>query len=397
MIQPRLVWELARKDLAVFASDRRGMLLCFAVPILLASAFGAIFYQPAEDGPGLRPRVHLVVEDASSICQRIEKQLLASPDLLVTSCDRESARRRLISESSGVVLLLPVGFGKALRRNPSGSVGPGVEGRLELWHHPSSAIEARCVEGIFTEIALREAARDLLAPLGLDVAQMQRPFQVQRESIPSGGALASHAFSHSFCGMTLQYLLFWGMDSGLMLLRERRSGLWRRLRAAPLSRGTLLAGKALATALIALAQIVVTFSFGALFFGVTINGSWLGFLLVALAAALLASATGLLVAALGGNETRARSISILVILSLSLLGGLWLPAFLLPGWARTFALALPTTWAARGLEGVVWQGMEWSQAAHCAGILALFGLGFLVFAWWRLVRADSPCVVAQGD
>jgi ABC-2 type transport system permease protein len=394
MIQPRLVWELARKDLAVFASDRRGMLLCFAVPILLASAFGAIFYQPAE-GPGLRPRVHLVVEDDSPLTRRIEKQLLDSPHLQVTCCPRETARRRLASESSGVVLILPQGFGKGMRLDTAPKDGQPPP-TLELLHHPSSAIEARCAEGIFTEIALREAAHELLAPLGLGAARLERPFQVHLESLPSGGALASHAFSHSFCGMTLQYLLFWGMDSGLTLLRERRSGLWRRLRAAPLTRGTLLAGKALATALIALMQIVVTFTFGAVFFGVTINGSWFGFVLIALAAALLASATGLLVAALGGNETRARSISILVILSLSLLGGLWLPAFLLPSWARTLSLALPTTWAARGLEGVVWQGMEWTQAAHCAGILALFGLGFLVFAWWRLVRADSPHLVSQG-
>jgi ABC-2 type transport system permease protein len=131
-------------------------------------------------------------------------------------------------------------------------------------------------------------------------------------------------------------------------------------------------------------------------FGVRVNGSWMGFVLIALAAALLASATGLLVAALGGNESRARSISILVILSLSLLGGLWLPAFMLPGWAQTLSLGLPTTWAARGLEGVVWQGMEFGPAAECAGVLALFGLVFLVFAWWRLVRADSPRLASQG-
>jgi hypothetical protein len=40
MIQPLLAWELARKDLALFMADRRGMLLCFAVPILLASIGG---------------------------------------------------------------------------------------------------------------------------------------------------------------------------------------------------------------------------------------------------------------------------------------------------------------------------------------------------------------------
>jgi ABC-2 type transport system permease protein len=111
---------------------------------------------------------------------------------------------------------------------------------------------------------------------------------------------------------------------------------------------------------------------------------------MALAAALLSAATGLLVAALGGNEGRARTVAILVILTLSLLGGLWLPAFLLPAWARTLALALPTTWAARGLEGVTWQGMNFAGAWPCALALVGYSVVFLAVAWWRLVRADVP-------
>jgi ABC-2 type transport system permease protein len=189
--------------------------------------------------------------------------------------------------------------------------------------------------------------------------------------------------------MTLQYLLFWGVDSGLLLLRERRQGIWRRLRAAPVSRLTLLMGKALATALVALAQIAVTFAVGMVFFGVTVTGSLAGFVLMALAAALLSAATGLLVAALGGNEGRARSVAILVILILSLLGGLWLPAFLLPDWVQKLALGLPTTWAARGLEGVTWQGMGLAGAWPCALALVGFSAVFLAVAWWRLVRADT--------
>ena len=46
-LQPRLAWEVARKDLKLFLADRRGAVLCFAVPVLLASAFGAIFHRPA--------------------------------------------------------------------------------------------------------------------------------------------------------------------------------------------------------------------------------------------------------------------------------------------------------------------------------------------------------------
>src|SRR5262249_45535190 len=143
--------------------------------------------------------------------------------------------------------------------------------------------------------------------------RIERPFAVERQPLPGRCSITANTYSHSFCGMTLQYLLFWGMDSGLLWLRERRRGLWRRGRAAPLSLATLLAGKALSTAAIALAQIAVTFGFGRLAFGVRI-GSLAGFALMALAAALLAAATGLLVASLGGNEGRARSLSIVAIL-----------------------------------------------------------------------------------
>src|SRR5204862_2326650 len=106
--------------------------------------------------------------------------------------------------------------------------------------------------------------------------KLERPFTVERTAEPAGGALSVNAYSHAFCGMTLQYLLFWGMDSCLLLLRERRQGIWRRLRAAPVSRLSLLAGKALATLFIALALIAVTFGVGAAVFGVTSSGSVAG-------------------------------------------------------------------------------------------------------------------------
>lgn len=378
MIQPSLVWELARKDLLLFAADRRGMLLCFAIPIVLASAFGAIFHR-TEAEPA-RPRVLIVAAD-SPLCRRIIDAFCASDQVQASPCDLPTARRRLASESDHVVVVLP----GDLLKPEAGSLPT-----IELWHPPRCHWEARWVEGVLTEIVLRECAREMFAPLlrGLE-GKLERPFTVARRTEAATGALAANAFSHSFCGMTLQYLLFWGMDSGLLLLRERRQGIWRRLRAAPITWLTLLSGKALATAMIALAQIAVTFAFGRIVFGVTITGSYLGFVLMALAAALLSSATGLLVAAVGGNEGRARSIAILVILTLSLLGGLWLPSFLLPSWAQWLSLGLPTTWAARGLEGVTWQGMSLAGALPCALALCGFSAVFLAVAWRRLIRSEG--------
>jgi ABC-2 type transport system permease protein len=394
MIQPGLAWELARKDLKLFFADRRGAVLCFAVPVLLASAFGAIFHRPA-GADGARLPLLLVVEDDSPLTRRVTAALLHSEMLEATQTDRATALRRLEQRGAGVVLALPAGFGRAAAwPRPQGRPAPTVQ----VLHHPGSALESRWAEGVLTEVVLREAARELLAPLQQtgEPLRVERPFAVERAAVSAAGSLADNAYSHSFCGMTLQYLLFWGMDSGLALLRERRQGIWRRLRAAPVTRTTLLAGRALATALVALAQIAVTFAVGRLAFGVTLTGSGAGFCALALSAALLSAATGLLVAALGGSEGRARSLSVLAILTLSLLGGLWLPSFLLPGWVQRAALALPTTWAARGLEGVTWQGMGSGPALRCAAAVLGFSVLFLLVALWGFARSDNR-IVAGGE
>jgi ABC-2 type transport system permease protein len=379
MIQPRLVLELARKDLQLFLADRKGVLLCFGVPILLASAFGAIFHRPDDCRVDLS--VQVVAQDDGPLTRSVVKALCSCERLQASPCDLDAAQRRLATES-GIFIVLPPEFSQ---------LSKGVNHpRVKILHHPRNQVESKLVEGILTEIVIRESAREWLGPLAKIRPELlrDRPFAVERLSVPASGALSTNAYSHSFCGMTLQYLLFWGMDSGLLLLRERKQGIWQRLRAAPLTETTLICGKALATALIALAQIASTFAFGALFFGVTVTGSVVGFVLMVFAASLLSATTGLLVAAVGGNESRARSVAILVILTLSLLGGLWLPSFLLPAWVQKLAMALPTTWAARGLEGVTWQGMGLASAWPCAVALLGFSVAFLVVAWWRLSRSE---------
>ena len=91
MIQPRLVWELARKELALFAADRRGMLLCFAVPVVLAIVFGAVFHQPP-GGEALRPRVWIVSHDDSAFTARVVEALESSAKMRANAVCIDSVR-----------------------------------------------------------------------------------------------------------------------------------------------------------------------------------------------------------------------------------------------------------------------------------------------------------------
>ena len=369
-----LLWILASKDIQLFLVDKKAAALCFLVPIILASGFGYVFSKPLQN-EDLKLPLLIVREDNSPLAIKLADALLKSTKLEAAPASREEALRKIERRSARIALIIPKDFASqiALKKKVPA---------IEILHHPSSSLESKWAEGIFTEIAFREAAPELLGfwlP-GDSSLKLERPFEVKKEPCPTGMDISRQAYSHSFSGMTMQYLLFWGMDCGLLLLRERRQGIWKRLKAAPIPLPTLLGGKIIATALIALTQILFTFSFGSLVFGVAINGSILGFLIMAIATALLSAATGLLIAAVGGTENRARSMAILSILSLSILGGLWLPSFMLPLYVQNFSLLLPTTWMIKGFEGVIWQGMGLVDASYCALVTLLFSTAFIGFS-----------------
>ena len=379
-----LILALAGKDWRLFLADKRAALLCFAVPIVLASAFGLIFDKPKGQSGAAKLPLLVVVEDDGPFTRSVAEEFLASERVEAEVVTRERAIERLVERRPGVAVIFAEGF-EALSKWIPGSTGPRPV--VQVLFDPLCRNESQWAEGIVAEVVMRKLASDKLPP-ALKVQGMSLPFSV--ESVEAAESRAGfNSYSHSFSGMTLQYLLFWGMESGLLLLRDRQRSVWLRLRAAPVPFWCVLLAKAFSTASIAFLQVLTTFAFGYLVFGVTIGGSWIGFLLLALGVSVLAAATGLLVAAVGGTEARARSICILGILGVSMLGGLWLPSFVLPSWARDLSLGLPTTWAMRGFDGVTWQGRGFWDSLISVSAVAGFSALFLAVAVARLVSSEA--------
>lgn len=387
-----LTLTLAAKDWRLFWADRRAAVLCFVVPIVLASAFGMIFHRPTPHTTIMQLPVLVVTEGDGPFTTQVAAALLASPRLEGMSATLAEAEAAVTNRRPSVAIVLPVGF-EQLKNWQPGQAGERPE--VRVLHHPTAGAERQLAEGVVTEVVMKQLAREKFTGLTPTAAEATPPFRVEATAISARSDARFNSYSHSFCGMTLQYLLFWGMESGLVLLRERQRGVWIRMRAAPVPLGCLLGGKALATAVIALLQVLVTFGFGYLVFGVAVTGSFIGFVLLALAACGLAAATGLLVAAVGGTEARARSVSILVILGISMVGGLWVPAFLLPAWVRDTALSLPTAWAMRGLGGVTWEGLGLRAVLPSVLAVTIFATAFLALAAWRLNRSEQR--IRQGN
>src|SRR5260370_6931582 len=95
--------------------------------------------------------------------------------------------------------------------------------------------------------------------------------------------------------MGVQFILFMGIDVGIGVLLQRQRGLWKRLRAAPLSRGLLLGSRTISAAIIAGLILLVIFAFARVVFGVRIEGSLAGFPRLCQAFSLIPATFGLLV------------------------------------------------------------------------------------------------------
>ncbi len=206
------------------------------------------------------------------------------------------------------------------------------------------------------------------------------PYTVKEEAMTAGSNVAYNGYAHSFAGMAIQFLLFAMANIGVEMLLERQRGLWSRLRSAPVSKLTLLAGKAASGTLISLMILWVSFAFAMVVFHVRIQGSVIGFLGISVACAVMASTFGLLVAALGNSPATARGVTTLAVLMMVMLGGAWVPTFIFPAWLQQFTLIVPVRWAVDGLDAMTWRGIGLSGAVMPILVLVAFAGAFWTIA-----------------
>src|SRR6185503_2720561 len=136
MTRPALlpqVLALAGNDWRLFWMDRRAALLAFAVPILLASAFGLIFARQTEARTASRSPVAIVVEDDGPFTRRIAQELLASERFEAVAMTRLEAAARVGERRPGVAIVLPHGFECVKDWVPGATA---ARPPVEILHHP---------------------------------------------------------------------------------------------------------------------------------------------------------------------------------------------------------------------------------------------------------------------
>jgi|KBSSwiStaDraftv2_1062776.scaffolds.fasta_scaffold238426_2 ABC-2 type transport system permease protein len=412
---------LVRKDLVLYFSNRRALLMSIAAPILIAAFFGSLFGN--SDSKPAHINVAVTDLDRSELSGRVVAALRGEATFDVTEVGEADALAQVKAGKVAAAITVPAGFGKLAGSAMFGGTKP----ELVVHYDPSQAMALQVVRGLMAQHVMQTVSQSLMSassPLlsdlrdrtlqstslpdqrRLELTQMFDSIaKVQSTSMPASAAPKAAAFtlpyvtreepasarpetkynsySHSFAGMGVQFVLLMGVDLGVGLLLMRRMGLWKRLRAAPLSRGKLLGSRIASCALIALVVFAIVYAAAMAAFGVRIDGSVPGFIAVLVAFALLTGSFGLLIAAIGRTPEATRGLAILATLLMVMLGGAWVPSFIFPEWLQKLSLFVPTRWAVDGLDAMTWRGLPFHDALLPVAVMLGFAAVFTSLAIWR--------------
>jgi len=178
--------------------------------------------------------------------------------------------------------------------------------------------------------------------------------------------------------MNIMFSSLWGV--GWVVVRYRKNGVLRRLKATPLSPFEFLSAQILSRLLVVLAASAIVYAGAALLLELPMRGSYLALLLIYAAGALCMISLGLIVAARLRTEELADGILNLISWPMLLLSGVWFSLEGASPAARALAQVLPLTHLVDGARQIMIDGAGVAQVLPQIGLLTVLALALLVAA-----------------
>lgn len=403
------VWSVASKDIQILLRDTGTLLMSFALPLIFILAFSL---------PGLvrasRPErlvLPVVDLDGGPVAAEFVRGLDRAGGVQTQTYTPDQAQSLLQAGDIQWLLEIPADLSQMSLDHP-------VTVRM-IVHPDADEIETQAlrlvVNGVARDMALESqllASFEQLAAMMADAppefqvmnaqtyqAQAQSQFERSRitplvaveQQVPGTGEPAFELGSSNVTvpGFTVLFVFLTAQVTAQSIMLERQQGSFRRLLAAPVSKGALLVGKMIPNLIMALLQILIVMGTAMVILPLlgldrlNLGTDPLAVILLSLLVALCSTALGLLLGALSHTETQAGALSAVVLWVMAAVGGSFVPTFLLSGPLRTLSAAVPHSWALRAYNDLFVYGLGLADILPEMGVLAAFTVAFFVIGLWR--------------
>ncbi len=407
--------SIAWKDMQIFLKDRGAVVQLFLLPLLFivvfSGALAAIGSGGEEDTRILLPVVNL---DGGEAAQMLLDGLDAADGVRVERYEQAEAQALLDENKLARVLTVPARF--------TADVADNHQVTLRFVNHPDADPEETeavrlVIEGVARDMSLENQILASLQQMGDMQANAPEEFQVftaertmaqarsQFERSRTQPLVAvvqtvpgqpegereemSDAVQLAVPGFTVMFVFLTAQATARSIYDEKKVGSFRRLLAAPMSKASLLAGKMLPNFITGLIQTAVIFAFGIIgmrllgLTPMTLGDAPLAVVIVAVLVALCSSAFGILIAAIARTENQIGGLSSVFLWVMGILGGCFVPLFILENFLGPLPKIVPHYWANRAFNDLLVRGLGLADVTTEMAALLAFTALFFVIGLWR--------------
>lgn len=369
---------IASKDLKLRLRDRSVFIIGILAPLALALVFNFIFGDAFEGGNSLvQPAYGLVDLDEGPVSSQFQQVLEGAAAQGFGTYEPVAgiaAGRARVEEDLDAVFVLDEGFSQAVTSGRPASIT--VIGNVDspTLARVATSIAQRFAFDLETAQLTFEAARTV----GTAVDPGELAGRAAGASSPATVVPVETASrrldtaTYFMAGMAVFFLFFTVQFGVTSLLDERRDGTLGRLLAAPISRNSILLGKALASLAVGIVSMVVLMLAAALL----MDAEWghpLGVGLLVVSGVLAAIGIMGLVATVSRTPEGAGNLGSVIAVVLGFLGGTFIPIGSEGGVLGTLSKLTPHHWFLHGLAELT-ADAEWTAAAAPALAILAFAL-----------------------
>lgn len=405
--------SIALKDLQILFKSRGEVIQLFLMPLLFIIVFSGALGAIGGGEEDTRITLPVVDLDGGEAAQSLLAGIDAGGEVRTELFEHSEAQTLLEENEIQRMLVIPADF--------TSGTAQGSTVQLSLISHPDADLQETeamrlVIVGVTSELALERQILASLRQMGdmqavvseeeqaftterilaqarsqFERAQAQPLIEVlqtvpsqegEREEMPDFEVVA-------VAGIAVLFVFGTAQVTARSIYDEKKVGSFRRLLAAPMSKASLLSGKMLPNIIVGLIQFTVIFAFG--IFGL----KWLGLaspslgndplavVLVCFIICLCSTAFGILIAAIARTENQIGGITSLLVWGLGIIGGAFIPIFILDQFLGPVVKIIPQYWANRALSSLMLRGLGLADVATEIAVLLGFTAIFFIIGLWR--------------
>lgn len=386
--------KLFKKDLKLFFKDRRSVVLTFLLPIILISlfafAFGGVGSGKEEEKP-----IELLVVDLDQT--KASKEMIVELDslkILEVVISKLEKAKKLVTDGDNVgVLVFYKGFQDSFKL--------GENMPIELLYDEAREMEIGMLQSVLVNAIMESTGKKMAMQNTKSLSQPNSPetntsasdeiiadvsqntindkpekseSSLKMTSIVGEKEDTNLGLIHAVAGTSIMMLLFSVAGFGTSILEEKENGTIKRLLYSPLNGSDILYGKMSFAFFIATLQLTVMFLFASIAFNLDLTVNVLALVLMILASAFAISSFGVFLAAVSKTRQQAQSLSTLIILIMSAIGGSMIPIFIMPAIMKQLAIFSVNYWGIQGFYDIFWRQLSLVDILPRVGVLVGIGV-----------------------